>query len=119
MHDWLGIGLIAFGLGLMVTGFVKRRNRIRKPLPAGAIRPEFAAMGEMVRPLILFAVGIFAVTMSLFYFVLGGERFLTPVDFGGILFVLAAYAGYLVAATTQRPIQAVEQPLETEMRSAA
>ena len=31
-------------------------------------------MGEIVRPLMLFAVGLFALKMSLFYFVLGGER---------------------------------------------
>jgi hypothetical protein len=116
MYDSLGIGLITLGACLVVAGTRKRRSRIRSPLPAGAIRPEFAAMGEMVRPLILFAVGLFALKMSFFYFILGGQGVLTPLDFAGIMFVLAAYSGYLVAATTARP---VEQPASAGIRSAA
>ena len=108
MHDWMGIGLIALGFGLVAAGFLKRRNRIRNPLPAGAIRPEFAAMGEIARPLILFAVGFFALKMSLFYFLLGGERYLTRLDFAGILFVLATYSVYVVLATKPRPVHAAE-----------
>lgn len=105
MHDWLGVGLIALGLGLIGHGFMKRQAKLRNPLPAGSIRPEFAAMGEIVRPLILFFVGVFALKMSLFYFVLGGQRFLTPLEYGGILFVLASYSGWLVLAT-KRPVMA-------------
>ncbi len=108
MHDWLGIGLIALGMGVAAAGFVKRRNRMNLPLSAGAIRPEFAAMGEIARPLILFAVGFFALKMALFYFVLGGERYLTRLDFGGILFVLASYSGYVVLATSKRSVVAAE-----------
>lgn len=117
MHDWMGTGLIALGLGLIVSGVLKRRGRTRAPV--GAIRPEFAAMGEMIRPLILFAVGIFAAKMTLFYFVLGGERFLTPLDFAGILFVLAAYASWLVLAT-KRPVEKADRdPMSAGERSAA
>jgi hypothetical protein len=119
MHDWMGIGLLALGLGLIVSGIIKRRTRMRVPTPAGAIRPEFAAMGEMIRPLILFAVGVFALKMTLFYFVLGGQRFLTPLDFAGILFVLAAYAGWLVMAT-RRPVErTARDPMPSGERSAA
>jgi hypothetical protein len=119
MHDWIGIGLLAFGLGLIVAGIIKRRTRMRVPAPAGAIRPEFAAMGEMIRPLILFAVGVFALKITLFYFVLGGQRFLTPLDFAGILFVLAAYAGWLVIAT-RRPVERADRdPMPSGERSAA
>lgn len=101
MHDWLGIGLIALGLGLLAAAVVKRRNRRLNPLPAGAIRPEFASMGEIVRPLVLFAVGFVALKMSLFYFLFGGSRLLTPLDYGALMFVLATYCVYLVAATTK------------------
>jgi hypothetical protein len=117
MHDWMGSGLIALGLGLIVSGIMKRRARMRAT--AGAIRPEFATMGEMIRPLILFAVGIFAVKMTLFYFVLGGERFLTPLDFAGILFVLVAYASWLVLAT-KRPVGTADRDsMSAGERSAA
>ena len=105
MHDWLAMGLIPLGLGLLAEGLIKRGKKIRAPLPGGAIRPEFAAMGEMVRPIILFAVAFVALKMTLFYFVLGGRAYLTPIDFAGLLFVLASYAGYLVLATA-KPVAA-------------
>jgi hypothetical protein len=119
MHDWMGIGLVALGLGLIVSGIMKRRSRMQAPSVAGAIRPEFAAMGEMIRPLILFAVSIFGLKMTLFYFVLGGERYLTPLDFAGVLFVLAAYSGWLVMAT-RRPVERADRsPVPSGERSAA
>jgi hypothetical protein len=93
------MGLVVIGLGLLVATVGKHRQRRRAPLPAGAIRPEFAAMGEIVRPMILFLIGLFAVKMAFFYAALGGERYLSPLDFGGLMFVLAAYAGWLVVAT--------------------
>jgi hypothetical protein len=111
MHIWLGPGLIAVGFGLIGAAVVKQRNKRRIVLPAGAIRPEFAAMGDIVRPLILFVVALFALKISLFYFIFGGNHYLTPQDFGGLMFVLAAYAGYLVVAT-QRPLVATENPRE-------
>jgi hypothetical protein len=113
MHDWLGIGLIVLGLGLALAGLVKHRDRRRTPVPAGAIRPEFAAMGEIVRPLVLFAVGFVALKMSLFYFVFGGDRMLTAFDFAGLMFVLAAYCWYLVAAT-MKPRPVVEPAIEAK-----
>lgn len=114
MHDWLGIGLITVGLGLIVFGVTKRQNRMRNPVPAGAIRPEFAAMGETMRPIILFFVGVFALKMTVFYSFFGGQRFLTPLDFAGLLFVLAAYSGWLVMAT-KRPIETpAREPMARE-----
>jgi hypothetical protein len=103
------MGLVAIGLGLLVGAVVKQRSRHHAPLPAGAIRPEFAAMGEIVRPMILFLVGLFAVKMVFFYAVLGGERYLSPLDFGGLMFVLAAYSIWLVVAT-RRTAPAAEAP---------
>ena len=116
MHDWLGFALIPVWLGVLAAGFAKRRSRQRTVLPAGAIRPEFAAMGEIVRPLILFVVGVFALKISLFYFVFGGQTYLTPLDFSGILLILAAYAVYVVLATTR--LRSVPEPLATELRPA-
>ncbi len=106
MQDWLGMALFALGLGLIVSAVFKRRSRLRTILPAGELRPEYAAMGQVARPLVLFFVALFALKMSLFYFVLGGQKYLTGLDFAGVLFVLASYAGWLVAATTRRRIAA-------------
>jgi hypothetical protein len=114
MTDWLGLGLIALGVGLLISGVMKRRARM-VPLPAGAIRPEFAAMGDMIRPIILFFLAVFAAKISFFYLVLGGERFLSQLDFAGILFVLASYAVWLVLATRPRStaLATSSVPIET------
>jgi hypothetical protein len=102
MHYLPGIALIALGCGLLVSGVAKRRTRMRSPEPAGAIRPEFAAMGEIVRPMILIAVALVALKSAVFYFLFDGARFLPPLTFGGFLFVLAAYSVWLVLVT-KRP----------------
>src|SRR3954465_13782330 len=101
MHDWLGLAQVALGFGLLGTAVMKRRNRVRTVAVAGSIRPEFAAMGEIVRPMVLFVVALFAAKMTLFYFVLGGQHMLTALQYGGVMFVLAAYTAYLVIATTK------------------
>ena len=123
MHDWLGLALNALGLGLVGAAVMKRRTRSRTVLAAGSIRPEFAAMGEIIRPMVLFVVVLFAAKMTLFYFVLGGRTMLTALQYGGVMFVLAAYAGYLIIATTKvaqassEPV--VAEPIATDIRSAA
>jgi hypothetical protein len=120
MHDFLGIGLIALGLGLAVAGVFKYRSRQNTPVPVGAIRPEFAVMGEIVRPMVLFVVGLIAFKMSLFYFVFNGDRLLTPLGYWGLMFVLASYCGYLVAATTKRrTVEHIGEVGSVEVKSAA
>lgn len=117
MHDWMGIGLMAVGLGLIGAAVIKRQQKLRNPAPADVIRPEFAAMGDIVRPLILFIVAVFALKISAFYFILGGQHYLTPLDFGGILFVLATYSGWLIIAT-KKPVPA-RAPIPSGERSTA
>ncbi len=123
MHDWLGLGLIALGLGLMVSAVLKYRTRQRTVILPGQMRPEFAAVGEIVRPIILFGVIFFAAKMSLFYFLLGGKAYLTPLDYAALMLVLAAYSGYLIAATSKRPQQVAAadeaEPEGSGVRSAA
>jgi hypothetical protein len=123
MHDWMGLGLTALGIGLVVSAVLKYRSRRRAVVLPGQMRPEFAAVGEIVRPIILFGVIFFAAKMSLFYFLLGGKAYLTPLDYAALMLVLAAYSGYLIAATSKRPqaVPAAEEaePREAGVRSAA
>lgn len=65
-------------------------------------------MGEIVRPMILFAVALVALKSAAFYFLFNGARFLSPLTFGGFLFVLAAYSVWLVLAT-QRPARQADR----------
>lgn len=118
MHDWLGMALIALGLGLLASGVTKRRAPVRTAVQAGAIRPEFAALGEIIRPVIFFCVGVFALKMTLFYFVLGGQRFLSPLDFAGILFVLATYVAWLALVTKRPAAPPVADRTKADARSA-
>jgi hypothetical protein len=115
MHDWLEAGLIALGGGLLVSGVMKRQAKLRAP--ALDIRPELAAMGEIIRPILLFGLGFVGLKMTLSYVALGGQRFLSPLDFCGILFVLAAYGGWLVLAT-KRPAPRAAEPSEPAGQSA-
>jgi hypothetical protein len=122
MQDWLTIALFALGLALIVSAVFKRRGRLRAVIPAGQMRPEYAAMGKIVRPLVLGFLAVLALKVSVFYFLFGGQRFLTPLQYAGVMFVLLAYAGWLVAATTRRRIEspaAAEAPVEAAIRSAA
>jgi hypothetical protein len=122
MHNWLGAGLVALGIGLLVSGVMKRQAKLRAAEAApGAIpdiRPEFAAMGEIMRPIILFALGFVGLKMTLFYAVLGGQHYMSPLDFGGFLFVLVAYGIWLVLAT-KRPAPRPARQAETGAQPAA
>ncbi len=66
-------------------------------------------MGEIVRPMILFAVALVALKAVVFYALFDGARFLSPLTFGGFLFVLAAYSAWLVLAT-RRPARQDASP---------
>jgi hypothetical protein len=96
MRDLPGLLLIVLGVGLLLSAAIKRRARMRAAEPAGAIRPEFVAMGQMMRPLLLFAVALIAVKSVVFYLLFDGGRWLSPLTFGGFMFVLAAYAAWLI-----------------------
>ena len=102
MRDLPGIALIALGCGLLISGVMKRRARMRVAVagrsdPAGVRRHgRDRSAHDPVRRGIGGAenLGI----LPLF----DGARFLSPLTFGGFLFVLAAYSVWLVLAT-KRP----------------
>ena len=101
MRELPGIALFALGCGLLVAGVMKRRARMWSSEPGGTLRPEFAAMGEIVHPMVLFAVGLVALKTVVFYLLFDGARYLPATTFGGFLFVLAAFSVWLVLATTR------------------
>jgi hypothetical protein len=62
---------------------------------------SLAAFGAILQPLILCALGYFAVKVTMTYLLLGGGRYFSLYDLGGLLFLLAAYA-WLVLQTRHR-----------------
>lgn len=75
-------------------------------------------MSAVIRPIIGFAVAVFALKMTLLCFALGGRGFLTPVDFAGVLFVLAAYATWLIMAMPQPGMMPARGAIQIGKRSA-
>jgi hypothetical protein len=115
--------MIPLAIGMAVAAVMKRRSRMNSVTPAGQIRPEFAVMGEIMRPIVLFVVGVFAVEMLLLYFVFGGSQWMTPLDFGGVMFVLATYTVYLLVATAKQKqapaVDASAEPSDSGVQTAA
>jgi hypothetical protein len=107
MRNLLGLGLIVLGTTTLVHAEFKRRAKRRPVDPANAVRPQFQAMGEIMRPIILFCIAVVAAKMSFFYLVLGGGGLLSPLDFGGMLYALAAYAIWMVIATRPQTVGTV------------
>jgi hypothetical protein len=119
MHDWLGFTLVALGFGLVGVAVQKRRIRMRTVLAAGSIRPKFVAMGEILRPVVLFVVALLAAQTTLFYFLLGGQHSVTMLQYAGVMLVLAAYAGYMVVATTKMAEAPAAEPAVSEVQTTA
>ncbi len=63
---------------------------------------SLAVFGAILRPLILCALGYFAVKVTMAYLLLDGGRYFSLFDLGGLLFLLAAYAAWLELQTRYR-----------------
>ena len=81
MHDCLGIGLIALGLGLAVAGVFKHRSRQNTPVEVARSGQSSPSWVRSCGQWCCSWVGLIGLKMSLFYFVFGGDRFLTPLDY--------------------------------------
>jgi len=85
MRDWLGIALMAIGCGMLISGLRRRRPQTRGPETADAV-------GSLTF-LALLAV---TVKVALTYTLVDGSRFFSPLDLGGLVFVLAAYGFWML-----------------------
>jgi hypothetical protein len=119
MDTLLGFGLAVLGVGFAGWGW--RKSQTRRAAPAGSIRPEFAVIGEIMRPILLFLVAVFALKMTVFYVLFDGRRYLSPAVFTGIMFVLAGYATYVTLVLRRvKPAPAVvDDKSHPTLRSAA
>jgi hypothetical protein len=109
MRNCTGAVLFLVGAWLLYSGLLHRARVVRHSAPLDLVQEStpaissLAAFGAILRPLILCALGYFAVKITMAYLLLDGGRYFSLFDLGGLLFLLAAYAAWLVLQTRYRP----------------
>jgi hypothetical protein len=107
MRNWTGAVLFLIGAWLLYSTLLHRARIFRHSAAVDMVQEltpamsSLAAFGAILRPLILGALGYFAVKVTMAYLLLGGGRYFSLFDLGGLLFLLAAYA-WLVLQTRYR-----------------
>ncbi|MFZ5558067.1 MAG: hypothetical protein ACOZDY_15335 [Pseudomonadota bacterium] len=106
MAYWTGLVLFAIGGWLAWAGLAHRRRALALRGPAAAGAPaaradprSLAAFGEIMRPVILFALAYLGVKTALAFWWLDAGRYLSLFDLAGFLFLLAGYGTWMVLKT--------------------
>jgi hypothetical protein len=111
LHNWIGAVTTALGGWLVFSGLAHRRRvlmarrRLAIFAETGALppsEPRLATFGAIARPIILGGLGYFALKLTVAYALFGGNRLLSPLDFAGTVFLLAAYGAWLMLKTSYR-----------------
>ncbi len=117
MRNIAGLVLFGFGFWLAWSAFAQRQ-RVIAGRAAGTLarageaagNEQLSLMGEIMRPIILFALCYLAAKSVFAYVVLEADRWVSYFDMAGYLFLLAAYGGWVVIRTKYRE-QSVAAPL--------
>ena len=117
MQNVLGLILTLGGTGLIWSGWARRARTLAAsggdPATTNASLADF---GAIVRPLVYVALGYLALKVSLAYALLDAGRIVSPFDFAGFLYLLAAYGIWLHLRTGRRAAnEAAPADLATEM----
>lgn len=133
MRNATGLVLFVLGAWLAYSAFA-RRARVIAARRSGAVpaeseasgNPRLSMLGEIMRPIILFALAYLALKTIFAYVVLEADRWLSLFDLAGFLFLLAAYGSWVVVRTRYRAVssgapvpptaEAVEQPVAQARR---
>lgn len=116
MRYW--VAAVTFLLAFSIVGFALARRRsvlsvvseeaLTRRLEELANDPRsMSAFGEIMRPIVWFALVVVGIKSTLGYFWIGGSRVLSPWDLAGVLTMLAAY-GYFVHVQTRYRLSVVE-----------
>jgi hypothetical protein len=113
MRNIVGLVMFGFGFWLAWSAFAQRQ-RVIAARAAGTIAREGEAggneqlsmMGEIMRPIILFALVYLAAKSVFAYVMLEGHQWVSYFDMAGYLFLLAAYGWWVVVRTKYREIAA-------------
>lgn len=115
------VGLLCFagGAWLLASAFArKRRSLAVGPLSAPPLHPSLQMLGDVMPPLVVLGLIIIGGKMTLAFFVADAGRYLSLVDLGGFLFLLAGYGVSVVYRTRYRLAPAVV-PASSAGRAAA
>jgi len=112
MRHLIGLALFALGAAL-IWGALRRRNGIvaeqrrreaaGEPDPRPRLHPSLAVLGDVAPPLMIGALVVMALKLLFAYVMTGAERWFSPVDVAGFLFLLGAWSIWLVLKTRYRP----------------
>jgi len=111
MRNATGLALFVFGAWLAYSAFAHRARVIAawrsSAAPAegeASGNPQPSMLREIMRPIIVFALAYLALKTIYVYVVLEADRWLSLFDLAGFLFLLAAYASWVVVRTKSRAV---------------
>jgi hypothetical protein len=111
MRYWLGLIMFTAGAWMIMAALAQRRRvlelrrqREARGLPAtvGSSNMSLTILGEVVPPIIVFALVVVGAKMTLAYFVMDAGRWLSVFDLAGFLFLLAGYGTWIMLKTRYR-----------------
>ncbi len=103
--NWAGLLMALGGLALAVSAFRRRaaaRAAMARGQTAAPLNPKLAMLGEVATPLVLGATAIAGGQVALAFYMTDGGGVFSQLDLLGFLFLLAAYAAWVVTKTRHR-----------------
>jgi amino acid permease len=110
MRNFIGLGMLAVGIGLIYTG-ITHKNAVLAARAAITARGEtipepplksLATFGQIMRAVILFILCALALTVIFGYLMFDGGQFLSYLDLSGFLVAIVGYGFWLTMKTEHR-----------------
>lgn len=98
-----------FAVWITFAAYRLRMRRIAERRAAGIVdnaqpQSKLFVFGEIMRPIILFALVFIGAKVALAYFWLDAQRYFSLFDLGGFLAALTAYGAWVVVSTRYLPV---------------
>jgi hypothetical protein len=115
LSPWLGLTLFIIGAWLSWRGLAQRRRVLAwrhehlaanqpEDNPTPHSNPQLAMLGDIFRPIIIFALVFVGAKTTLAYYLLGGAGMFSLFDLAGFLFLLTGYGIWIIMKTKYREI---------------